>query len=176
MGLSVDGRGDDQGAARGGNTGPNPTDRAKKGTKRSLICDGGGLPLGVVVDGANRNDHKLARSTIEGVIVARPEPTADAPQGLCLDKGYDYPETRLIAAEFGFTLHLRTRGEEAQALREEAGYRARRWVVERAHSWLNRFRRLLIRWEKKPENYLAMLHLACAVITWRTIPREPLPG
>lgn len=89
-----------------------------------------------------------------------------------MDKGYDYDETRELAREFGFTLHLRTRGEEARAIKHEAGFRARRWVVERAHSWLNRFRRLLVRWEKKPENYLAMLHLACAVITWR----QRLPG
>jgi putative transposase len=75
----------------------------------------------------------------------------------------NYPETRELAAEFGFTLYLRTRGEEAKALREEAGFCAHRWVVERAYSWLNRFRRLLIRWEKKPANYLAMLHLACAL-------------
>ena len=100
-------------------------------------------------------------------MVARPEPTAEHPQGLCVDKGYDYNEVRLLAQEFGFTLHLRNRGEEIAALRQEAGWRARRWVVERTHSWLNRFRRLLIRWEKHPHNYLAMLHLACAVITWR---------
>jgi len=130
----------------------------------------------VAVDRANRNNHKLARQTVEGVIVARPEPTVQAPQGLCLDKCFDYPETREIAAEFGFTLHLRTRGEEAQALREEAGFRARRWVVERAHSWLSRFRRLLIRWKKKPANYLAMLHLAYAIITWRSVPQNALPG
>jgi putative transposase len=94
-------------------------------------------------------------------------PSEAHPQGLCLDKGYDYAEVRELAAEFGFTLHLRTRGEEIRALACEVGYRARRWVVERTHSWLNRFRRLLIRWEKRPENYLAMLHLACGVITWR---------
>ena len=47
------------------------------------------------------------------------------------------------------------------------GYRARRWVVEAAHSWMNRFRRLLVRWEKRVENYVGMLHLACAVIVWR---------
>jgi transposase len=122
----------------------------------------------VAVSGANRNDHKLARETLEAMMCPRPEPSAERPQGLCLDKGYDYPETRELAIEFGFTLHLRTRGEEAHAIRHEAGFRARRWVVERAHSWLNRFRRLLVRWEKKPENYLAMLHLACAVITWRS--------
>ena len=86
---------------------------------------------------------------------------------MCLDKGYDYEEIRALAAQFGFTLHLRTRGEEARARKRRAGDRARRWVVERAHSWMNRFRRILIRWEKKAENYLGMLHLACAIITWR---------
>jgi nucleotide-binding universal stress UspA family protein len=58
-------------------------------------------------------------------------------------------------------------GVANQAVARQVGYRARRWVVERTHSWLNRFRRLLIRWEKKGENYLGMLHLACAIITSR---------
>jgi transposase len=68
---------------------------------------------------------------------------------------------------FGFTAHIRSRGEEIYALTAQAGFRARRWVVERTHSWFNRFRRLLVRWEKKPENYLAMLHFACGLMTWR---------
>ena len=89
-------------------------------------------------------------------------PTKARPHGLCLDKGYDYASTREIAARLRLTLHLRTRGEEAKAKR--CGAKARRWVVERAHSWLNRFRRLLVRWEKKSSNYQAMLHLACATI------------
>jgi transposase len=89
------------------------------------------------------------------------------PQRLCLDKGYDFPEVYDLAKEFAFTAHIRGRGEEAQAIKREAGYRARRWVVERTHSWLNRFRRILVRWEKRADTYLAMLHLACALITWR---------
>jgi transposase len=89
------------------------------------------------------------------------------PQRLCLDKGYDFPEVYDLAKEFAFTAHIRSRGEEAQAIKREAGYRARRWVVERTHSWLNRFRRILVRWEKRADTYLAMLHLACALITWR---------
>lgn len=106
------------------------------------------------------------RETLEAIPVLRPKPTPEEPQGLCLDKGYDYDEPRTLALEFGFTLHLRTRGEEVQAKRE-AGTKARRWVVERTHSWLNRFRRILIRWEKRPDTYLAMLHFALALITWR---------
>lgn len=148
-------------------TGPNPTDRAKSGVKRSLLTEGHGIPLGLVVEGANRPDMKLVRPTIESIVLARPEPSEEQPQGMCLDKGYDFQEVRDILAEFGFTAHIRARGEEAKPLAQEAGRRARRWVVERTHSWMNRFRRILIRWEKKPENYLAFLHFACALIAFR---------
>jgi len=84
-----------------------------------------------------------------------------------MDKGYDYAAVREIVQEFGFTAHIRARGEKAQALNRQAGFKARRWVVERTHSWMNRFRRVLIRWDKKVENYLAFLHFACALIAFR---------
>lgn len=151
----------------GKKTGSNPTDRGKQGVKRSLLTDGHGVPLGVVIDGANRHDMKLVRATLASIVVARPEPTEEEPQGMCLDKGYDYDEVRALLDEFGFTAHIRSRGEEAKDIAQEAGKRARRWVVERSHSWLNRFRRLLIRWEKKSENYLAFLHFACALVAFR---------
>ena len=125
------------------------------------------MPIGVAVDGANRVDFKLARTTIESIPVRRPKPTKRDPQGLCLDKGYDYNEVRDLAIEFGYTPHIRARGEEAQAIKHEVGFKARRWVVERTHSWMNRFRRILIRWEKKLENYLGLLHLVCAWIAYR---------
>ena len=147
--------------------GKNPTDRGKSGTKRSLLTDGGGVPIGLAVEGANRNDFKMARATIESIPVERPQPTPANPQGMCLDKGYDYDEVRDLLAEFGFTAHIRARGEEAQALKQEAGFKARRWVVERTHSWMNRVRRVLIRWDKKVRNYLGFLHLACAYITYK---------
>ena len=110
---------------------------------------------------------KLVRSTLDGIVVERPEPTAEQPQSMCLDKGYDDDEVRELLDEFGFTAHIRARGEEAQALKQEAGFKARRWVVERTHSWMNRFRRILVRWDKKPEHYLAFLHFACALIAFR---------
>ena len=110
---------------------------------------------------------KLVRATIASLVVERPTPTAAAPQGMCLDKGYDYDEVREILAEFSFTAHSKARGDEAHELKQEAGKRARRWVVERSHSWMNRFRRILVRWDKKPENYLALLHFACALIAFR---------
>lgn len=120
--------------------------------------------MGLAIAGANVNDFKLARETIASVPVRRPRP--HKPQNLCLDKGYDYDEVRDLAREFWFTAHIRSRGEEAQLIKRRARFKARRWVVERTHSWMNRFRRILIRWEKKPENYLAMLHLALAYITF----------
>jgi len=125
------------------------------------------VPIGLAVDGANRNDFKMAEATLQSIPVKRPKPTKRKPQGLCLDKGYDYDEVRDLAEEFGYTAHIRARGEEAQAIKREAGFKARRWVVERTHSWMNRFRRILTRWEKKPENYLGLLHLVCAIITYR---------
>lgn len=151
----------------GGKTGPNPTDRAKGGVKRSLLTEASGVPVGLAVDGANRHDMKLVEATLESIPVKRPKPTKKEPQGLCLDKGYDYDEVRELAKEFAYTAHIRGRGEEAQAIKREVGFKARRWVVERTHSWMNRFRRILIRWEKKPENYLGLLHFVCAIITFR---------
>ena len=148
-------------------TGPNPTDRAKSGVKRSLLSEGHGVPLGVAVTGANRHDMKLTQPTLASLVVERPAPTPEHPQGVCLDAGYDYQEVRDILAELGFTAHIRSRGEEARELKEKAGSRARRWVVERTHSWMNRFRRIWIRWEKKPENYIGFLHFACALIAFR---------
>jgi putative transposase len=120
-----------------------------------------------VIAGANRHDMKLVNDTLESIMVKRPRPTKQAPQGLCLDKGYDYDEVRDLVTTFGFTAHIRARGEEAAAIKRSARFKARRWVVERTHSWLNRFRRILVRWEKRPDTYLAMLHLACGIITWR---------
>jgi transposase len=151
----------------GGKTGRNPTDRGKLGVKRSLLTDGHGVPIGLVVAGANRHDMQLTQPTLESMVVERPEPTAEQPQRVCLDKGYDYEEVRVILRDFDFTAHICARGEEAKAIATDARFRARRWVVERTHSWFNRFRRLLIRWEKKPENSLAMLHFACGVIAFR---------
>ena len=84
-----------------------------------------------------------------------------------MDKGYDFEEVRGLAAAFGFVAHIRSRGEEAQATAAKPGQKARRWVVERAHAWMNRFRSLLIRWAKKADNYLGMLHFVCGLIAYR---------
>ena len=135
--------------------------------KRSVLCDAAGVPVGLAVDGANRHDMRMVKETLKSIPIQRPKPTERTPQGLCLDKGYDYDDVRDLVDEFGYTAHIRARGEEAQAIKRSAKFKARRWVVERTHSWMNRFRRILIRWEKKPMNYLALLHFVCALITYR---------
>jgi len=128
------------------------------------------VPLAVVLDGANEHDMTLFGRTLEAMEelpLERPQPTAGKPQGLCLDKGYDYPIIRELCALFGFVPHIRARGEEAKDIKRKRGDKARRWVVERTHSWLNRFRRLLIRWEKDDLYHLGMLHFACGVIAFQ---------
>jgi putative transposase len=147
--------------------GQNPTDRGQIGTKRSLLTDGGGVPIGLAVAGAHRHDFKRAWETLESIPGQRPESTPDTPQGMCLDKGDDDDDVRELRAEFGFTGAIRARGEEAKALKQEAGFRARRWVVERTHRGMHRFRRVLTRWDKKGCHDLAFLHVACAYMTYR---------
>lgn len=151
----------------GEKTGKNPTDRGKIGTKRSLLTDGQGVPIGVAVTGANVHDKHLVQETIESIPVKRPTPTQKKPQNMCQDKGYDYPDVRQLVAAYGYTAHIPARGTDPSQQEKMPGYRARRWVVERTHSWFNRFRRLLIRWEKKAANYKAFIHLACAWVTLR---------
>ena len=132
-----------------------------------MLTDAHGIPVGLAVAGATRHDMKLVEATLDSLVVERPQPTDELPQGMCMDKGYDYAEVRDTLLEFGFTAHIRARGEEAQAIKQQAGFKARRWVVERTHSWLNRFRRIVIRWDKQVDNYLAFLHFACALIAFR---------
>jgi putative transposase len=129
-----------------------------------VLTEGQGIPLAVVGAGANRHDMKRLADTLDAVVVERPEPTEAAPQHLCLDKGYDDDECRQVAEQRDYLPHIRSRGEEQREKRELPGYRPRRWVVEVCHSWLNRFRKLLVRFEKKLETHLALLQFACAYI------------
>lgn len=131
------------------------------------MTDGAGVPLGIAVSGANTHDMRLVEATLKSIPVKRPQPTRRKKQHFCGDKGYDYPEVRKLIRDWGYTAHIKSRGEEEQERKKIPGYRSRRWVVERTHSWFHRFRRLLIRWEKKADNYLAFVHLACAWITFR---------
>ena len=151
-------------------TGANPTDRSKSGNKRSIVVvDGKGVPLGITVDAANRHDMKMTKATLQSIVVHRLEPTIRLKQHMCMDKGYDFPEVHELLEDYGYyTIHIRLGGRRENKRKRIPTYRSRRWVVERTHSWMNRFRRLLIRWEKKVENYIGMLHFACAWITYRS--------
>jgi putative transposase len=150
----------------GKKTGKNPTDRGKLGVKRSVLTDGRGVPIGYAVAGANAHDQKLFRATLDSLPVRRPRPKSRRPQHLCGDKGYDAATIRCEARRRRYRPHIKSRGEE-QAAKRIHGRRARRWVVERIASWINQFRRILVRWEKKAINYESLLHLAFAYVTWR---------
>ncbi len=151
----------------GEKTGKNPTDRGKLGTKRSLLVDEQGLPLGIVVSGANTPDGRLLEATLYAVPIEWPDPATTEPH-LCLDKGYSGEPCARVAEEAGYIVHVPDKANAKKKRKRQPGRRkARRWIVEVAHSWINRFRRLLVRWEKKASNYLALLYFACAIICWR---------
>jgi putative transposase len=164
----------------GAATGANPTDRGKRGTKRSQLSDGRGMPLALIVAGANRTDMKLAETTLDHLMIARPTPTEEKPQHLCLDAGYDYDAVYETVQAHHYVPHIRPnlhhRAAQARLAQEpaeatssslESTKQPRRWVVERLHSWLNRSRRLLVRWEKLDVTYQAFLHLACGLICFQ---------
>lgn len=136
------------------------------GVKRSILTDRRGMPIGIAVSGANTHDQRLLFETLESVPVRRPSARRGRRQHLCGDLGYDNESHRQRLRRRGYEPHIKSRGEEIAAKRA-IGKRARRWVVERAASWLNRYRRILVRWEKKVANYLGLLHLVCAHVLWR---------
>ena len=141
-------------------TGPNPTDSGKSGTKRHILTDQLGIPVSVVITSANTHDMKATTDTLDSVVIKRPLKK----QYLCLDKGYDYPEIERESIKRRYIPHIRHRGENKELIKLR--YSARRWVVvERTNSWHNKFRKLLVRYEKKSENYLALVSLAALLFT-----------
>jgi putative transposase len=119
-------------------TGKNPTDRVKSGTKRSMLTDGAGIPLSVVIEGANCLDAKLLVATMEGLVVARPGwEEVDEQQHMCLDAAYDSEPVREELKERGYLAHIRP-ADKKEREREGPVHRhggpARRWVVERSLS------------------------------------------
>ena len=110
--MAVDGWRDDEGSFRGKKTGPNPTDRGKLGTKRSLLVEANGIPIGLTFSGANTHDKRLVEKTLESIPVERPKPTGESTQNVCLDKGYDFPDVRELVYQWGYTAHMPRRGED----------------------------------------------------------------
>lgn len=158
---------DGQGTFWGDLIGPNPTDRAKPGTKKSVVVEADGGPLGAVVAGANVHDTKLLAATLAAIIVPRSQPTADAPQHLCLDKAYDNPTGHRVVAAHDYVSHIRRIGEERWGPEHPRQYPARRWVVERTLAWLGKCRAILIRYDKHGCNYLGLIQFACTLLWYR---------
>jgi putative transposase len=108
---------------------------------------------------------------IEVPAIPEDAPDAERPQ-LCLDRGYDYDACRDSARTHGYVAPIPPKASAAQPLPPPGApdrHPPRRWVVEVAHAWFNRFRRLLIRWEKKADNYLALVQLAAVLIIYRKL-------
>ncbi len=155
--MVVNGRLYDQIAAVGNKkTGRNPTDRGKQGVKRNQLTDANGLPLSLVVAAANMHDIKRVADTLNALQTGRPGQKVR----LCLDKGYEAGWLKTYLKSRLYEPHIQSRKEESDASKIME-FKAHRWVVDRKHSWMNRFRRVLTRWEKKAENYKAILHFAC---------------
>ena len=161
---------DGQGTFWGDLVGPNPTDRAKAGVKRSLLVEANGGPLSVVIAGANVPDFKLLEATLDAIVIERREPTEQAPQHLCLDKGYDKQPAREVLERHRYIPHIphiRRIGEEKTDDAGEKRYPARRWVVERTLGWLSKCRAILVRYDKKATNYLGLIKVACILLWYR---------
>jgi len=140
------------------------------------LTEGKGVPVACIVSGANRTDMKKLDALLGALMIEVPAVPEDAPDAerpqLCLDRGYDYDACRDTARTHGYVSHIPPKASAAQPLPppgDPTRHPPRRWVVEVAHAWFNRFRRLLIRWEKKADNYLALVQLAAVLIIYRKL-------
>lgn len=147
----------------GEQAGKSPVDRGKQGTKRSLMTDGRGIPIGCVIAPANRNDSPLLRPTLERLSrfgFFLPERIT-----VHLDAGYDSQITRGLLEELGCDYVISTKGEPLQA--------GARWVVERTNSWHNRgFKKLAICTERVTRVIDALISLANSIIVIRRLIKE----
>lgn len=132
--------------------------------------DGRGVPLSLVVTGANRHDVSQLEAVLDAVMVDRPSPALRRSKHLCADAGYTGAPALKIIEAHGYIAHVKGRGQEAQEKKRDPRKKARRWIVEVAHSWFNRFRKLLVRYEKLERSFLGLNHLAAAIIAFRKVP------
>lgn len=100
----------------------------------------------------------------------RPNPAIRRSQHLCADAGYIGAPALQIIEDHRYIPHVKSRKQEAREKRHDPGKKPRRWIVEVAHSWFNRFRKLLVRYEKLERSFLALNHLAAAIIAFRKVP------
>jgi putative transposase len=149
----------------GAKTGRNPTDRGKSGSKIHLLVDQSGAPLAIWITGANEHDKWSADDLIVHIIVKRPF----SEQHFCADRGYDYEDVHETVSLNDYIEHIKHRRRRNEPkddcpLPGEKSFPARRWVVERTFSWLAKRRSIATRWCKKPQNWLAFVHMASAEI------------
>ena len=136
----------------------------KNGTKRHILVDERGVPLSIVVTGANRHDVTQVDEVLKNRIR---KPRGRIKQHLCADAGYSGEKSEKTMRNYRYIPHIRPRCEEKIAIQN--GYKAKRWIVEVAHSWFNRFRKLLVRYEKSNSSFEALLHLAATIIIYRKL-------
>lgn len=132
--------------------------------------DGRGVPLSIIVTAANVNDGKRIEEVLLAIVVKRKRTPLRRSKHLCADAGYRSAEALRIIDSHGYIPHVVDRRQEAAAKQRQPWKRARRWVVEVCHSWFNRFRKLLVRYEKLERSFLALNHLAAAIIAFRKVP------
>ena len=132
--------------------------------------DGRGVPLSLIVTGANVNDGKRLEAVLAAIVVKRAAPAQRRSKHLCADAAYRSAQNLRIIEEHGYIAHVVDRRQEADAKRRDPNKKARRWVVEVCHSWFNRFRKLLVRYEKLERSFVALNHLAAAIIAFRNVP------
>lgn len=149
----------------GSKTGKNPTDRGKLGSKIHLLVDQLGTPLAIWITGANEHDKWSVADLIVHIIAKRPY----CEQHFCADRGYDFEDVHQIVHWQGYIEHIKHKRRRNEPKPDcpipgEKPFPARRWVVERTFAWLAKRRSVATRWCKKPQNWLAFVHMACADI------------
>ena len=137
-----------------------------------MLVDGRGVPLSLVGAGANRHDVSQLEAVLDAIVVERANPPLRRHKHLCAGAGCTGAPALKVIEEHGYVPHVKGRGEEADELKRDPGRRARRWIVEVAHSWFNRLRKLLVRYEKLDRSFLALNHLAASIMAFRKIKLE----
>jgi putative transposase len=126
--------------------------------------------LSFIVTGANEHDVTQLDAVLAAIMVKRKTPAARRSKHLCADAGYRGERALQIIESHGYIAHVVDRRKEADAKRRDPTKKARRWVVEVCHSWFNRFRKLLVRYEKLERSFVALNHIAAAIIAFRNVP------
>jgi len=134
--------------------------------------DGRGVPLSLIVTAANVNDGKRIGAVLSAIVIQRERTPVRRNKHLCADAGYRSAENIRIIEAHGYIPHVVDRRQEAEIKRHDPTKKARRWVVEVCHSWFNRFRKLLVRYEKLERSFVALNHLAAAIIAFRKVPLD----